>query len=135
MIKKLEKIGYRRIRPRRIHRLGRKQASDNSKPIILKLIDYRDKATILSNCAKLKETGYSIGEDFTRAVREVRKKLWERTKGNRDQKDKVHLTYDKVKINKRLYTWDEASNDIVEATKNGNQDDAPARVTRRRRRP
>ncbi|XP_077492319.1 uncharacterized protein LOC144103492 [Amblyomma americanum] len=114
-----EKLEIKTAGFERIHRLGRKEASDDSihRPVILKLFDYRDKTNILGNCTMLKQTGYKIGEDFSRAVREVRKKLWERTKVNRDQKDKVYLKYDKIKINERLYTWDEEKRDIIEIPK------------------
>lgn len=131
-----DKIGIKTAGIERIHRLGRKQATDNSKhrPVILKLVDYRDKVNILSNCKKLKGTEYSISEDFSPAVREVRKKLWERTKEHRDQKVKVFLSYDKAKIGNRLYAWDDQINDIVEVAKNESIPDGPAMRTRNRHR-
>ncbi|XP_065304344.1 uncharacterized protein [Dermacentor albipictus] len=130
-------IGIKTAGIERIHRLGRKQTTDNPKhrPVILKLFDYRDKATILSNCRKLKGTEYSISEDYSPAVRQIRKKLWERTKVHRDQKEKVFLSYDKVKINNRLYAWDDQAKDIVEVAKNESMHNGPATRTRNRRRP
>lgn len=131
-----DKLGIKTAGIERIHRLGRKQAdSPKHRPVILKLFDYRDKANILSNCKKLKGTEYSISEDFSPAVREIRKKLWERTKVHRNQKDRVFLSYDKVKINNRLYTWDDQTNDKVEVTKNESMDNGPAKRTRNRCRP
>lgn len=119
----------------RIHRLGRVHQQEEAKhrPIILKLLDYRDKTAILKQCKKLKGSEYSISEDYSKTVRDIRKKLWTRTKDNRDRKDKVYLTYDKVRINNQLYAWDESRNDIVELSKNESQDDTATRVTRRRR--
>ncbi|XP_049271219.1 uncharacterized protein LOC119391371 [Rhipicephalus sanguineus] len=116
----------------RIHRLGKlvKENPTKSRPVIPKLLDYRDKVSILKECFKLKGSGFSISEDYSHAVRDVRKKLWNRTKENRDRKEKVMLTYDKVRINGRLFAWDEERNDIVEMkTKNATPLTEP-RVTR-----
>lgn len=41
---------------------------------------------ILKNGKKLKGKDYSIGEDFSKNVRELRKKLWDSAKPNRDKK-------------------------------------------------
>ncbi|XP_040076557.1 uncharacterized protein LOC120848613 [Ixodes scapularis] len=101
----------------RIHRLG-KQADNKIRPVILKLLDSRDKSKILKNCVKLKGTDFSIGEDFSRHVQQIRKKLWDRTKANRDKREKVFLTYDKVRINGHLYAWDETKEDIIPVEKN-----------------
>ncbi|KAH9361986.1 hypothetical protein HPB48_014925 [Haemaphysalis longicornis] len=82
----------------RIRRLGRVHQQEEAKrrPIILKLLNCRDKTAILKQCRKLKGSEYSISEDYSKTVRDIRKKLWTRTKDNRDHKDKVYLTYDKV---------------------------------------
>ncbi|XP_040078360.1 uncharacterized protein LOC115313979, partial [Ixodes scapularis] len=101
----------------RIHRLG-KQADNKIRPVILKLLDSRDKSKILKNCVKLKGTHFSIGEDFSRHVQQIRKKLWDGTKANRDKREKVFLTYDKVRINGHLYEWDETKEDIIPVEKN-----------------
>ncbi|XP_040071067.1 uncharacterized protein LOC115328799 [Ixodes scapularis] len=101
----------------RIHRLG-KQADNKIRQVILKLLDSRDKSKILKNCVKLKGTDFSIGEDFSRHVQQIRKKLWDRTKANRDKREKVFLTYDKVRINGHLYAWDETKEDIIPVEKN-----------------
>lgn len=61
----------------RIHRLGRirnAQVTAN-RPVILKLLDYRDKVKIFKCCSKLKNSGYSISEDFSSTLKEIRKKL------------------------------------------------------------
>lgn len=47
-----------------------------------------------------------MSEDFSFAVRETRRKLWESSKANRDSGDKVVLLFDKLKINDTLYVWD-----------------------------
>ncbi|XP_072142787.1 uncharacterized protein [Dermacentor andersoni] len=119
----------------RIHRLGCRKADNEGKvrPVIFKLQDYRDKENVLQNCSKLKGSGYSISEDLSRYVRDVRKKLWNRTKENRDRKEKVRLMYDKVRINGRLFAWNNDSDDIIELTpKNEEETNAEPRSTRSR---
>ncbi|XP_037526410.2 uncharacterized protein LOC119403553 [Rhipicephalus sanguineus] len=123
-----DKIGIKTAGIERIHRLGRRKTtgSPKNRPVIVKLLDYRDKDNILRYCKKLKGTEYPISEDFSPVVKGIRRKLWERTKEHRDQKDKVFLSYDKVKINNRLYTWDDQSNDILEVAQNGSKDNEQA---------
>ncbi|XP_029833713.2 uncharacterized protein LOC115318140, partial [Ixodes scapularis] len=58
----------------RIHRLG-SQTPGKARPIILKLLDFRDKLTILRNCSKLRGTNISINEDFSKRVQLIRKKF------------------------------------------------------------
>lgn len=100
-----------------IHRLG-KPAPNRIRPIIFKLLDFRNKAQILKRGAKLKDTGISIGEDFSRRIRDVRKKLWDSAKQNRLNKEKVSLAFDKLYINKQCYKWDDVKNERVLIKKN-----------------
>lgn len=88
----------------RIDRLGR-PAPDKTRPVIFKLLDTRQKAVILKQCKKLKDTEYSIREDFSRRIRDIRKKLWDSAKENRDKKDKVSLAFDKLYINNCAFVW------------------------------
>ncbi|XP_077504252.1 uncharacterized protein LOC144114398 [Amblyomma americanum] len=96
----------------RIHRFGR-PGPDKTRPVIFKLLDTRQKSAILKNCHKLKETEYSIGEDFSLKIRELRKKLWEKAKPHRDKREKVSMAFDKLYINSRIFVWDDEINDIV----------------------
>ncbi|KAH7953845.1 hypothetical protein HPB49_013057 [Dermacentor silvarum] len=82
----------------RMHRLGTK-AENKTRPVILKLQCFEDKANIMKNCSKLKNSNISVGEDFSIRVRNIRKKLWNSSKSNRDSGEKVTLVYDKIKIN------------------------------------
>lgn len=135
-------LGVNILGVERIHRLGRpKQGLDNKpRPVILKLLDFRDKDRVMKNCPKLKGSAFSVSEDFSQAIRDVRKKLWLRTKENRDRHEKVRLVYDKVNVDGHVYRWDESRNDMVEITKNPQQKAAakqPAieeRITRSRSR-
>lgn len=101
----------------RIHRLGKK-SEDKTRPVIFKLLDFRDKIKILKNCPKLKGTKISVSEDFSIRVRNIRKQLWDSCKVNRDNREKVSLVYDKIKVNDTLYAWDAERGVKVEATKN-----------------
>lgn len=89
----------------RIHRLGRKQP-DKHRPVILKLMDYREKMSVLKNCSKLKGTSISVSEDFAPATRQIRKHLWNSTAEIRKTGVKVQLVHDKVKIDKKVFEWD-----------------------------
>lgn len=100
------------VKIERIHRLGKPNPSKD-RPVIFKLVDGRDKPGILKNCRKLKGTNYSISEDFSPRIQAIRKKLWEVTKENRERGEKVALLFDKVKINTKLFRWDEGSNMMV----------------------
>lgn len=108
----------------RAHRLG-KSNSDKTRPIIYKMLDYRDKESVLRNCRRLKGSNISIGEDFSVRVRHIRKQLWNSAKANKESGDKVFLVYDKLKINKVLYRWDEAKNDKVPLSTSSNEPTAP----------
>lgn len=93
----------------RIHRIGR-PTENKCRPVILKLVVGSDKFGILKNCGKLRDTEFSISEDFSPRVQSIRKKLWASTKVNRSNGDKVTLVFDKVRINGTLYFWNKAQN-------------------------
>ncbi|XP_077537193.1 uncharacterized protein LOC144149458 [Haemaphysalis longicornis] len=96
----------------RIHRTGR-PAENKCRPVILKLVDGRDKVKIFKNCCNLKGTEYSISEDFSPRVQAIRKKLWASAKAERDSGVKVDLLFDKIKINGKLHQWDDLLNKRV----------------------
>lgn len=95
--------------------------------VIFKLLDSRAKTKIFKNCTKLKGSNISVSEDFSLRVRNVRKQLWDSCRSNRENKDKVQLIFDKIKINDEVFVWDEESGDKVpmnrkkvSSAKNGN---------------
>lgn len=89
----------------RCHRLGKK--NEKARPVIIKLLDYRDKVEILKSCPKLKGTPFSVSEDFSKKVREIRKKLWQSSAEEREAGSKVKMIFDKLSIDKKIYRWDE----------------------------
>lgn len=104
----------------RLHRIGRKQpSSDRPRPVILKLIDHREKINILVNCSKLKGSDISISEDFSLTTRIKRKKLWDSTSELRKSDRKVKLVHDKVKIDDELFQWDDCSSKLVPISSRG----------------
>lgn len=68
---------------------------------------------VLRNCYKLKNTAISVSEDYSKFVRETRRKLWQASALNRSNGDKVTLVYDKLKINGECFTWNEIENKMV----------------------
>lgn len=96
----------------RIHRIGRAQPN-KTRPVILKLQDSREKFSILKRGHKLRGTSLSIGEDFSKRVREIRRKLWNSAKANRENNEKVSLVFDKLYINNHAYVWSNEKDDKV----------------------
>lgn len=85
--------------------LDRRGASDLDH-VILNLDSHREKELIFQNARKLKGTNISIGEDFSRRVQNIRKDLLESVRGNKQNGDKVVLSFDKLKIKDEIYAWD-----------------------------
>lgn len=96
----------------KIHRLGRKVAN-KTRPVILRFLDERDKSAVLSSCRRLKGSRFSISEDFSPRVQQIRKKLWDSAKELKKNGDKVVLSFDKIKINGQVFIWDDTANTRV----------------------
>uniref|UniRef100_A0A6M2D5R7 Putative myosin light chain kinase smooth muscle-like protein ovary overexpressed n=1 Tax=Rhipicephalus microplus TaxID=6941 RepID=A0A6M2D5R7_RHIMP len=104
----------------RCHRIGSKRPH-KTRPIVIKLLDYREKQSILKNCGKLKNSGMYVTEDYSEKVRNIRKRLWDCTSVHRERGDRVRKKKEKKSVNGTLYTWDEASNDKVAVSRNAKQ--------------
>ncbi|XP_077491437.1 uncharacterized protein LOC144102044 [Amblyomma americanum] len=94
----------------RTHRLGRHEP-DRCRPLIAKFALFKTKDEILANGRKFKNTDYSVGEDFSRRVRNVRKHLvtFAKSKTNR-----FSLRYKTLFIGSRRYIFDEPSQSVKE---------------------
>ena len=68
----------------RAHRTGKKN-KNRSQPIVTQFSFYKDKMNILKNCKKLKNTRFSIFEDFSRETAAIRKKKWQEVLANREK--------------------------------------------------
>ena len=66
----------------RVHRTGKKN-KNRSRPIVAQFSFYKDKMNILKNCKKLKNTRFSIFEDFSREKAAIRKEKWQEFLANR----------------------------------------------------
>ena len=86
----------------RAHRVGPKR-NGADRPIVVKFALYKDKEGVLSKRRFLHGTNISLSEDFSKDVRDIRRRIWHLTEKDRKQNDKVFLVYDKVKINGRMY--------------------------------
>nr|XP_054931791.1 uncharacterized protein LOC129387103 [Dermacentor andersoni] len=94
----------------RIHRIG-KQSEGRVRPVIMKFMDYREKEKVMRNCKKLKGTSFSINNDYSKETVDLRKKLWESSAPDRAKGARVSLVYDKLKINGRMFVWDQEKNE------------------------
>lgn len=112
-----EKLGIEISSIERCHRLGKPR--DDSRPVIIKLQDYRDKELIFSACKKLKGTGLSVTHDFSKNVREIRKKLWQSSADERDAGAKVKLIFDKLSVDGTKFAWDDVKNRRYKVNKTG----------------
>ena len=90
------------IRVERAHRLG--PCKDGvTRRIIVKLLSFKDRESILRNRVHLKGTNYYVNEDFTARVREIRGSLWRAGRNNGFPSDSIKLKYDKMTIGKSWY--------------------------------
>ncbi|XP_070378419.1 uncharacterized protein [Dermacentor albipictus] len=101
----------------RIHRIGKRQ-SKQPRPVILKLYDSREKLKVYKNCKKLKGTGISIADDYSKETVTKRKLLWNSAQDERKQGKRVRLDYDKMFIDGDMYSWDDEKNRRVKLRRN-----------------
>ncbi|XP_077501283.1 uncharacterized protein LOC144112081 [Amblyomma americanum] len=94
----------------RAHRLGNHSA-DRTRPVIVKFLSHKTKDALLSNGRKLKDTNYSIGEDFSRTVRHARKQLLVFAKAN---SNKYSLRFKTLHIGSKRYVFDASSQTVKE---------------------
>ncbi|XP_077532826.1 uncharacterized protein LOC144145177 [Haemaphysalis longicornis] len=96
----------------RCHRIGRTHVV-RPRPVIMKLLDFREKTNVLKNSHKLKDSDFRISEDFSIRVRSIRQKIWEAAKPFRDNGSIVRLIFDHAFIDKVRYNWDDNSDTLV----------------------
>lgn len=71
---------------------------------------------ILRNSKAFRDTQYSVSEDFSKTVGDKRRHLWQYAKAKReDPGNKVYLSFDKLIINGKAFTWDEIRGEVVPA--------------------
>ncbi|XP_070381892.1 uncharacterized protein [Dermacentor albipictus] len=94
----------------RAHRLGRFQLGKN-RPIIVKLAHFKDKSRILIAGPKLKETPFSVREDYSAKVRLARKKLFSYAQQTNAS---FKIRFDKLVIGRKLFTYNAETDAVVE---------------------
>ncbi|XP_077484391.1 uncharacterized protein LOC144094321 [Amblyomma americanum] len=94
----------------RAHRLGR-HSSERCRPIIVKFTFHKTEESILKNARKLKDTDYSIGEDFSHSVRKARKHLLRFAK---ETSDKYALRFKTLYIGPKQYIFDDLTETVKE---------------------
>ena len=100
----------------RVHRMRR----DPGSPIVARLTNYKDRQRVLKEKRKRSETTEGrtifIGEDFSKGVRDVRRKLVPFLKNAKaDSKNKATMIYDHLVINGKRFYYDPVSNGIKES--------------------
>ena len=76
----------------RAHRTGKKN-KNGSRPIVVQFSFHKDKMKILKNCKKLKNTRFSIFEDFSTETAAIRKEKWQEVLANREKGMISYLNY------------------------------------------
>lgn len=79
-----------------LRRIGRK--GDKNRPIVISFTTLGRKIEVLKNWKSLKNTSYSIAEDYPPKVLEIRKTLYEQAKTEKEKGNKVLIKYDKLII-------------------------------------
>ena len=55
-------------------------SNNTPRTIVAKFLDYKEKEEVMWRHYKLKDTTYSVREDFSKETVEIRKKLWDQVK-------------------------------------------------------
>ncbi|XP_070557445.1 uncharacterized protein [Ptychodera flava] len=105
----------------RVHRVVNAPPIRGEKPIIAKFTKFKDRSKVLTNANKLKDTNISIGEDFSRRMRNIRAKLFAFRKAQLEENNakKIQIRYDKLIVTddkgaKTTFKVDENSGQVKE---------------------
>lgn len=80
----------------RAHQMGKYTVNGQPRPVIVKLMCYKDKEEILKQAKKLKGTNFFINEEFSERVRQRRKELLPQLRETRKQGNFAFLKYDQL---------------------------------------
>ena len=91
------KLELKGIEFERVQRMGQRSGeSTRPRPIIARLVHFKDKAAIMERAKMLKGSNVFINEDYSEAVREKRKALLPELKAARGRGDIAFLRFDKL---------------------------------------
>ena len=99
----------------RAHRLGRRrQQQDQPRPMAVKFSRYKHRQVVWNNLSKLKDTNYRVAEHFSDSMRERRRILIPRMEGKSARGSTVYLSFDKLRVDDRVFEVDKKTTEIVE---------------------
>ena len=99
----------------RAHWLGRRrQQQDQPRPVAVKFSRYKHRQVVWNNRSKLKDTNYRVAEHFSDSVRERRRILIPRMEEERDRGNTAYLSFDKLRVDDRVFEVDRKTKEIVE---------------------
>ena len=86
---------------KKAHRVRRREgvkfnSTNTPRTIVTKFLDYKEKEEVMRRRYKLKDTTYSVREDFSKETVEIRKKLWDQVKKLREDGKYAVIKYDKI---------------------------------------
>lgn len=90
------KMDPKLVETEQAHRTGKYTANGRPRPVIVKLLCYKDKEEILKQAKKLKGTNFFINEDFSERVRQRRKELLPQLGEAHKQGNFAFLKYDQL---------------------------------------
>ena len=85
----------------RAHRVRRRKdvkfnSNNTPRTIVAKFLDYKEKKEAMRRHYKLKDTTYSVREDFSKETVEMRRMLWDQVKKLREDGKYAVIKYDKI---------------------------------------
>ena len=99
-----EKLGVEAdITFQRVHRLGKARNGPNARPVIARFLLYKQRQQVLKNAYKLKDSNYSISEDFCKTTRDFRKMLVPHLKAAKRGGRRAHIKIDTLFIDDQSY--------------------------------
>ncbi|KAH9375203.1 hypothetical protein HPB48_017135 [Haemaphysalis longicornis] len=132
-----KKLGVNLKTIERMHKVGKphhnKSAEEPSRPrpAILKLYDYKEKEKVFNSCGKLKGSGISVGDDYSKETLNKRKLLWKSALKEKDEGSRVRLNRDRLTVDNNVYVWDYSKNSRVRIRQLPKTKDAPPKATPR----
>lgn len=92
------KLDPLKIEIERSHRNGKYQEDGRPRPIVAKLLRYKDKEVIMQRAKYLKRSNIFINEDFSDAVRQKRKELLPEMRAARERGNVAFLRFDQLVV-------------------------------------
>ena len=71
-------------------------SNNTPRTIVAKFLDYKEKEEVMRRRYKLKDTTYSVREDFSKETVEIRRKLWDQVKKLQKDGEYAVTKYDKI---------------------------------------